>query len=289
MGTDLLGTDPAGTDPAGTDLLGTDLLGTDLVGSDPVESGTTGRWFDAVHAEARAIHCGMSRSPRAVTAGATLHVIQRGNNRGACFVDDEDRERYLGALLRASRRAHCDVHAYVLMTNHVHLLVTAGVADAPARMMKALGCTYVRHFNERYERTGTLWEGRYRSTRIDSELYFLQCSRYIEMNAVRAGLVASPVEWRWSSFRSNADGQPDALVRPHALYLALGHTRSTRREAYRALFATPLPQPVIDAIRRTTNKGIALEADDSGSDLERRLARRSRARRMASDRIRAAS
>ena len=229
----------------------------------------------------------MPRPPRAVIAGEVFHLIQRGNNRGACFVDDEDREYYLGALLRASRRAHCDVHAYVLMKNHVHLLVTAGDAESPARMMKTLGCTYVRHFNERYERTGTLWEGRYRSSRIDSERYFLQCSRYIELNPVRAGLVGLPAEWRWSSFRSNGDGQPDALVRPHALYLTLGNSSSTRRVAYRALFTTPLAQHVIDAIRRATNKGIALAFDDSASDLERRLARLSRAKRARSGVIRA--
>jgi putative transposase len=232
---------------------------------------------------------GMPRPPRAVITGETLHIIQRGNNRGACFVDDDDREFYLAALLRASRRARCDVHAYVLMTNHVHLLVTAGAAEAPALMMKTLGCIYVRHFNERFERTGTLWEGRYRSARIDSDLYFLQCSRYIEMNPVRAGVAITPGAWRWSSFRSNADGQPDALVRPHALYLALGQTGSKRREAYRALFATPLHQPVIDAIRRATNKGVALTVDDSSSDLTRRLARLSHMKRTDGGRDRAAS
>jgi putative transposase len=204
----------------------------------------------------------MPRRPRFVLAGHTLHLIQRGNNRGACFVDDEDRKRYVAALLHASERAHCEIHAYVLMTNHVHLLVTAGDAGAPARMMQGLGRIYVQHFNERYERTGTLWEGRYRSAMIDSETYFLQCSRYVEMNPVRAGLVVTPGEWRWSSFRSNADGQPDALVRRHPVYLALGHTATARREAYRTLFTTPLAPPVVDAIRRATNKGRALGFDE---------------------------
>lgn len=203
----------------------------------------------------------MPRPPRVVLAGHPLHVIQRGNNRGVCFVDDEDRKRYMGALLYASERAHCEVHAYVLMTNHVHLLITAGEATGPSRMMKTLGCIYVKHFNERYRRTGTLWEGRFRSTMIDSELYFLHCSRYVEMNPVRAGLVATPEEWRWSSFRSNAEGQPDALVRRHSVYLTLGHTALARREAYRALFTTPLASPVADAIRRATNKGLALGFD----------------------------
>ena len=268
-----------------SDLVRSDLVRSDLVRSDLVVNGAGERYLDHVRKAAFAYESGMTR-PRAVMAGETLHIIQRGNNRGACFLDDEDRERYLAALLRASRRARCHVHAYVLMTNHVHVLATAGDANAPARMMKTLGCTYVRHFNERYERTGTLWEGRYRSSRIDSERYFLQCSRYVELNLVRAGLAGTPWEWRWSSFRSNADGQPDALVQPHALYLALGSTSSERREAYRALFSTPVAQPVIDSIRRATNKGIPLEFEDSGSDLERRLARRSRAKRVDSERPR---
>jgi len=215
----------------------------------------------------------MPRPPRVVLPGHTLHLIQRGNNRSACFVDDEDRACYLAALHHASLSARCPVHAYVLMTNHVHLLVTAGEARTPARMMQALGRNYVRHFNERHGRTGTLWEGRYRSSLIDSERYFLECSRYIETNPVRAGLVSRPEEYRWSSYRSNTDGQRDALVRRHAVYLALGRWSSTRREAYCALFETPLESQVLDAIRRATNKGIALGFDDNRSDLEHALGR----------------
>jgi REP-associated tyrosine transposase len=152
------------------------------------------------------------------------------------------------------------------MTNHVHLLVTAGEARGTARMMQALGRNYVRYFNDRHQRTGTLWEGRYRSALIDSERYFLQCSVYVETNPVRAGLARTPDEWHWSSFRSNAEGHPDALVRRHALYLALGHTASARREEYRALFTTPLAPPLLDAMRRATNKGIALGFGDDRSD-----------------------
>lgn len=215
----------------------------------------------------------MPRPPRVVLPGHTLHLIQRGNNRSPCFVDDQDRARYLVILHHSSVDARCPVHAYVLMTNHVHLLVTASEARAPARMMQALGSTYVPQFNERHGRTGTLWEGRYRSSLIDSERYFLQCSRYIETNPVRAGLVSKPGEYRWSSFRSNAYGQPDALVRRHAVYLALGRWDSIRREAYRALFETPLDSPVLDAIRRATNKGVVLGFDDSRSELERTLGR----------------
>ena len=211
----------------------------------------------------------MPRPPRVVLPGHTLHLIQRGNNRSSCFVDDEDRACYLAALHYSSVRVRCPVHAYVLMTNHVHLLVTAGDARAPARLMQTLGRNCVRYFNDRHERTGTLWEGRYRSSLIDSERYFLSCSRYIENNPVRAGLVSRPEEYRWSSFRSNAYGQPDALVQRHPVYLALGRWLSTRRLAYRALFEDPLDPSVMDAIRRATNKGIALGFDDSRAVLAR--------------------
>jgi len=219
------------------------------------------------------IHRDMPRPLRVVLPGHTLHLIQRGNDRLPCFHDDTDRASYLATLLCASERARCDVHAYVLMTNHVHLLVTAREASAPARMMHALGSKYVRYFNERHGRTGTLWEGRYRSSLIDSERYFLQCSRYVETNPDRAGMVNSPDEYRWSSFRSNADGWPDALVRRHPVYLALGRSGSARRQVYRALFETPLEPRMVDTIRRTTNAGQVLGFDDSQAELERTLGR----------------
>jgi putative transposase len=191
----------------------------------------------------RCIDRGMPRRLRSILPGHTLHLIQRGNNRSASFLDDEDREHYLAALLHASERARCAIHAYVLMPNHSHLLVTADDALAPARMMQSLGSKYVRYFNKRHGRTGTLWEGRYRSSLIDSERYFLQCSRYIETNPVRAGMVHEPGAYRWSSFRSNAEGEPDVLVRRHPVYLALGRWSSVRREAYRALFDLTSPTP----------------------------------------------
>ncbi|HEX7981548.1 MAG TPA: transposase [Gemmatimonadaceae bacterium] len=216
----------------------------------------------------------MPRPLRFILPGHTLHVIQRGNNRTPCFVDDEDRERYLAALRHASDRARCAIHAYVLMSNHAHLLVTAADAFAPARMMQTLGRKYVRYFNERHGRTGTLWEGRYRSGLIDSERYFLHCSRYIEMNPVRAGIVNEPGAYRWSSFRSNAQGEFDALVHPHPVYLALARGSSARRDAYRALFDTPLDWTVLDAIRRATKRGVVLGVDDRSSSPPSKVERR---------------
>jgi putative transposase len=220
------------------------------------------------------IDSGVPRPPRVVLPDHTLHLIQRGNNRAACFVDDLDRKRYLVALLQVGERTRCTIHAYVLMTNHTHLLVTAGEAHAPARMMQALGSKYVRYFNDRHGRTGTLWEGRYRSSLIDSERYFLQCSRYIETNPVRAGMVSSPADYPWSSFRSNAEGHPDPLVRLHPVYFALGRSSPARREAYRAFFGTPVAPLELDAIRRATNQGLVLGFDDHRSEMERKLGHR---------------
>lgn len=187
--------------------------------------------------------------------GQTLHLIQRGVNRASCFASDDDRQVYKRGLRAASERAGCAIHAYVLMTNHVHLLVTASDERSPARMMHYLGSGYVRYFNHRHDRTGTLWEGRYRSALIDSERYLLACSRYIESNPVRAGLVAHPDLYAWSSFRCNAYGAADVLITPHPVYAALGEPAARRPAAYRALFSSPTEPSVLDAIRRATNTG----------------------------------
>src|SRR3954471_7167052 len=153
----------------------------------------------------------MPRPPRIVRAGQTLHLVQRGNNRTACFTCDQDRAYFAHLLRRIGERTGCAIHAYVLMRNHVHLLLTVSEARSPSRMMQTLGRRYVRYFNDRVERTGTLWEGRFRSSVIDSERYFFQCSRYIEMNPVRAGLAMRPVDYPWSSYRCNALGAFDGL------------------------------------------------------------------------------
>lgn len=201
---------------------------------------------------------GMPRIPRAILPGQPLHLVQRGNNRGPCFHDDQDRQRYLQALRDVSKRVGCAIHAYVLMTNHVHLLLTAADARSPARLMQAVGRRYVRSFNDRHGRSGTLWEGRYRSTLVDSEPYFLACSRYIEMNPVRAGMVARPERYRWSSFRCNAHGEPNPLVTPHPLYIALAANASRRQDSYARLFSAPLSPVIVDAIRHATRTGTVL-------------------------------
>ena len=167
----------------------------------------------------------MARLPRFSLTGVPQHVIQRGNNRQACFAADEDYRFYLDCLRDASQRYRCAIHAYVLMTNHVHLLVTPGETGAISRFMQHVGRRYVQHFNFLYQRSGTLWEGRYKSSLVDAENYLLTCYRYIEMNPVRAAMVREPVEYRWSSHRANALGHPDSVLTPHALYLPDGDLR----------------------------------------------------------------
>lgn len=197
----------------------------------------------------------MPRSLRVVRAGQPLHIIQRGNNRGTSFNDAHDALRYKGVLGQAAEQAGCAIHAYVFMSNHVHLLVTPQGDGSASRMMQMVGRRYVRYFNDRHARTGTLWEGRFRSMLIDSSNYFFACSRYIELNPVRAGIVIYPGAYRWSSFRYSTSGEADGLLTPHELFEALGSTGAERRTAYRAMFGSPLDEATIGAIRRATNTG----------------------------------
>ena len=197
----------------------------------------------------------MPRAPRVVVPGTPVHVIQRGNNRTATFGSAEDFERYRTTLRDASRRFGCAVHAFVLMSNHVHLLITPYDARSVSLLMQMIGRHYVRYINTRYGRTGSLWEGRFRSSPIDSERYLFTCSRYIELNPVRAGMVDAPDRYRWSSHLHNAFGRADDLITPHPLYLELGSTTDERRATYRALFDAPMRAATINAIRRAVNTG----------------------------------
>ena len=215
----------------------------------------------------------MPRMPRPIVPGQPLHLIQRGNNRTRSFADREDYACYLRVLRDAGKRAGCAIHAYVLMTNHVHLLVTPDTERGPARMMQWIGRGYVRYFNQRHGRTGTLWEGRFRSTLVDSDRYFLACSRYIDLNPVRAGIVADAASYRWSSFRCNARGSYDPLVTPHPAYRALGETGAARQAAYRAMCAVPLDAAVVDAIRHAARRGTVLGSTRCRAELELALQR----------------
>jgi len=203
-----------------------------------------------------------------------LHVIQRGNNRQAIFFCEDDYGRLHAWLAEAAAARDCAVHAYVLMTNHLHLLVTPGNENSLPRTMQALGRRYVRHVNTARRRTGTLWEGRYRAAPIDSEAYFLACCRYIELNPVRAGMVVHPGDYVWSSFRAHAFGAADALVCDHALYRGLGRSAAERRGAYRALFEPPVDAAFLDCLRAATNGGWALGDEHFKRNLATALGRR---------------
>jgi putative transposase len=218
----------------------------------------------------------MARQPRIDLAGVPQHLIQRGNNRQACFYSDEERRRYLQWLDEAAQKYGGSIHAFVLMNNHVHLLATGAEAGALGRMMQSLGRLYVRYFNSKYGRTGTLWEGRYKSCLVDSDRYLLTCYRYIELNPVRAQLVERPGDYRWSSFHGNARGRAVGMLAPHETYLSLGKTAATRASAYRKLFRDAIGDEEIRAIRDHVNQGKALGSEGFISHVEATLQRRVR-------------
>ena len=197
----------------------------------------------------------MARLPRLTLAGHPHHVIQRGNNRQPIFLSDDDRLHFLQLLAEYAEKFKVAVHAYVLMDNHIHLLATPASDDGLPQMMQALGRRYVRYFNDRHTRTGTLWEGRYRSTLIQTERYLLACMVYIDLNPVRAGIVAAAADFAWSSHRHYAGAAVDPLVSPHAQWWALGNTPYEREARYREAVAQGLPERERAALREATRHG----------------------------------
>ena len=210
----------------------------------------------------------MARLPRFDVPEQPQHVIQRGNNRSIIFVGEEDYEFYLKKLGEACKKYQCDLHAYVLMTNHVHLLVTPHLKGGIGKLMQMLGRYYVQYFNYQYNRTGTLWEGRYKATVLDSEQYLLICSRYIELNPVRAGMVEHPAEYPWSSYHFNALGVENSLLTKHGLYSALGEGVTDCQLAYRHLFEHHVPDRTIEVIRMATNKAWVLGTERFQQQIE---------------------
>jgi putative transposase len=204
----------------------------------------------------------MPRPSRLELAGVPVHVIQRGVNGMPCFFTDVDRRFYLKCLAKYAGRRQCAIHAYVLMTNHVHLLLTPTRAGNVARMMQDVGRVYVRTINLLHGRTGTLWDGRFKSSLIDSETYLLYCHRYIEMNPVRAGMVGHSKDYPWSSHEHYAIGRSNPLITEHALYRELNSHEARRREAFAALFSTALPRDVVDRIRAAANANAALGSQE---------------------------
>ena len=207
-------------------------------------------------------------------AGVPVHLIQRGNNRSACFVTQEDRSFYLFHLSRALGRFGCELHAYCLMTNHVHLLLTPQAVQSCGLLMKHMGQLHSQYFNKLYKRTGSLWEGRFRSCLVQSERYLLTCYCYVELNPVRAGLAARPIEYPWSSHAKNLGGSPAGPITPHAEYLRLGATAEDRGHAYAALVHSQLETPLVEQIRAATNGGYALGDEHFRASMSLALGRR---------------
>jgi putative transposase len=218
----------------------------------------------------------MARLPRLVIPHQPHHIIQRGNDRQLIFRDTDDYLAFLGWLRDAAMQFKVAIHAYVLMPNHLHLLASPSEQQGLARMMQWVGRQYVPHFNRKYARVGTLWQGRYKATVIDSERYFMICSRYIELNPIRAGLVANPTEYPWSSYVHHVGAKPDPLITDHSLYWALGNTPFEREAAYKDLAEQALTSDEVSALNEATLKGWALGSDQFKAALERQANRRVR-------------
>jgi putative transposase len=216
----------------------------------------------------------MARLTRLCPVDIPQHIIQRGNNRQVCFNSREDLSAYAYWLKEFAAKYHVEIHAWVFMTNHVHLLVTPRSPSAVSNLMQSLGRQYVQYFNKIYQRSGTLWEGRFKSCIVQTSDYLLQCYRYIELNPVRAGIVTNPSEYTWSSYRANAFGKASLLITPHNEYLQLGITPEERQMHYRELFRFHLEPNEVDNIRKSVNKGLALGSDTFKEEVEANLNRR---------------
>jgi putative transposase len=216
----------------------------------------------------------MARLPRLTVPGYPHHIIQRGNNRQAIFAATADYEALLSMLDEHARKSDVAIHSYVLMSNHFHLLATPETTAGIPQMMQAVGRRYVRYFNQRQGRTGTLWEGRYRSTLIQAERYLLACMVYIDLNPVRAGMEISPAAYPWSSHAHYVGLRSDKLITPHPLYWEMGNTPFSRESAYAQLVATGISAQQQSALTDSALRGWALGEADYVADLQRRTERR---------------
>ncbi len=216
----------------------------------------------------------MARLPRLTLPGYPHHIIQRGNNRQAIFTTTADYQALLGLIDVHAKKFEVDVHAYVLMSNHFHLLATPQTDTGLPQMMQAVGRSYVRYFNDLQGRTGTLWEGRYRSTLIQTDRYLLACMAYIDLNPVRAGLVTEAADYPWSSHGLYVGVRQDKLISPHSLYWGLANTPFGREAAYADLVRAGISADQQAALTRSTLAGWALGEDDFVADLQKRTIRR---------------
>lgn len=213
----------------------------------------------------------MPRKLRFYVPGAPVHAVQRGHNRSPIFFDDLDYLEYLRCLKQAADHCGCAVHAYVLMSNHVHLLLTPACADSIGRLFQSLGRHYVQYINQTYQRHGSLWEGRYKCNVIESQAYLLSCMRYIELNPVRAGMVDDPTKYRWSSYAANALGTSNAVLTPQVEYVALGRLLIDRQSVYRGLFGRPSDSEELGLLRCALQTGTPLGNEKFKAEIEATL------------------
>ena len=213
----------------------------------------------------------MPRKPRFFLPDIPVHIVQRGHSREPVFFEVGDYRAYLDWLAEAAERFDCAIHAYVLMTNHIHILATPCKSDSVSRMMQYVGRRYVPHINYTYGTSGTIWEGRFKASLIHDEQYLLTCMRYIELNPVRANMTAGPGQYRWSSYRANAQGKADELITSHVLYTSLGRSRASRQEAYRRLFKSHVDEADLKDIRAAWQTGTPLGNDYFREKVERKL------------------
>lgn len=216
----------------------------------------------------------MARLPRLTVPGYPHHIIQRGNNRQAIFAVNQDYQALLDLLTDNAKKFEVGVHAYVLMTNHFHLLATPKTAEGLPQMMQAVGRSYVRYFNDSQKRSGTLWEGRYKSTLIQTDRYLLTCMAYIDLNPVRGGLAALPSDYPWSSYGHYTGARLDKLITPHPLVWTLGNTPFAREAAYAELVRGGIPAQQQADLTQSVLSGWALGEDDFVADLQTRTGRR---------------
>ena len=210
----------------------------------------------------------MPRRIRDCPPGLPVHIVQRGNNRQVCFAKEADIKAYANWLGESAEKFDIAVHAWVFMTNHVHLLLTPTTASGISNSMQTLGRLYVWYFNHRYKRTGTLFEGRFKSSLVQNQQYLLACQRYIELNPVRAGMVTDPADYTWSSYCAHAFGQAARMWQPHSEYIALGSTERARQLGYRALFTELMDADLVADIRHALNTGLVLGNDRFRAEVE---------------------
>jgi putative transposase len=216
----------------------------------------------------------MARKLRFYLKDIPCHVVQRGNNRQTCFLSADDFGFYMKCLDQALGHYAVQLHAFVLMTNHVHLLMTPQNGEGISRVMQSVGRDYVRYFNKQYQRSGTLFEGRHKSSLIDSERYFLQCHRYIELNPVRAQMVEHPSMYHWSSYQHYAGGKNIGCLTPHNLYLNLGHNCESRQRAYQNFITAELHPEELTMMRQCFRHNYPLGSSQFRIEMEHLLGRR---------------